>query len=86
MVSKQSATGFQSAVGVKATILREANDFCEKRGLVMVVVSLKTTDGVPGRSYATAELVFRAVSPGDVEDRRPILENIPDKTIEIRNR
>lgn len=65
MVSKQTATGYQSAVGIRAEILREANEFCQKQGLVMLVVSLNSKDGVPGRSYATAELVFKALRPDD---------------------
>jgi len=52
----------------------------------MVLVSLNTKDGVPGRSYATAELVFRAVRPEDAENQRPTLERGADTTIEIRNR
>jgi len=86
MVSKQSATGFESAVGVKGQVLQEANEFCAKQGLVMVLVSLNSKDGVPGRSYATAEFVFRAVRPEDVENQRPTLERGADTTIEIRNR
>ena len=86
MVSRQSATGFESAVGVKGQVLKEANEFCAKQGLVMVLVSLNTKDGVPGRSYATAELVFRAVRPEDAENQRPALERGADTTIEIRNR
>ena len=86
MVSKQTATGFQSAVGIKGEILREANEFCAKQGLVMVIVSLNTKDGVPGHSYATAELVFRAVRPEDAENQRPQLERGADTTIEIRKK
>ena len=86
MVSKQTATGYQSAVGIKGEILREADEFCAKQGLVMVIVSLNTKDGVPGRSYATAELVFRAVRPEDAENQRPQLERGADTTIEIRKK
>lgn len=86
MVSKQSATGYESAVGNKGQVLVEANKFCTRQGLVMVLVSLNTKDGVPGRSYATAELVFRAVGPEDAENQRPKLERAPDATIEVRNR
>jgi len=86
MVSKQSATGYQSAVGIKADVLREANEFCVKQGLIMVVISLKTKDGVPGRSYATAELIFRAVPPGDKENQRPVFEKGADTIIEIREK
>ena len=86
MVSKQTATGYQSAVAIKGEILKEANEFCVKQGLVMVIVSLDTKDGVPGRSYATAELVFRAVRPEDAENQRPQLERGADTTIEIRKK
>lgn len=86
MVSKQSATGYESAVGIKGQILQEANEFCAKQGLAMVLVSLNTKDGIPGRSYATAELVFRAVRPDDAENQRLKLERGADTTIEIRNR
>jgi hypothetical protein len=86
MVSKQTATGYQSAVGIKGEVLAEANEFCSKQGLVMVLVSLNTKDGVPGRSYATAELVFRAVRPEDAENQRPKLERGADTSIEIRTK
>ena len=79
MVSKQTATGFQPAVGITAEILQEANEFCQKQGLVMVVVSLNSKDGVPGRSYATAELVFKALRPDDPEYLNSKLQRSPDQ-------
>lgn len=78
MISKRSATGFQSAVGIKADILREANRFCVEQGLVMQMISLQTKDGVPGESYATAELVFRALSEEDPDNVRLDVETVPD--------
>ncbi len=86
MVSKQTASGFQTAVGIKAEILKEANEFCEKRGLRMMVVSLRSKDGEPGRSYGTAELVFKAIKESDPEYQNYILQRDPDKIIEIRDR
>ena len=84
MVSKRSATGFQSAVGIKADILREANGFCADQGLVMQMISLQTKDGVPGESYATAELVFRALKPDDPDNVRLDVDTVPDAVIEVR--
>lgn len=86
MVSKQTATGFQTAVSIKAEVLREANEFCEKKGLRMIVVSLRTKDGEPGRSYATADLVFKAVRETDTEYQEYVLKRDADKIIEIRER
>ncbi len=86
MVSKQTATGFQSAVGIKGEILKEANEFCERKGLRMMVVSLRSKDGEPGRSYATAELVFKAVKETDPEYQNYLLKRDADKIIEIRER
>jgi hypothetical protein len=58
MVSKQTATGFESAVGIKGDVLREANSYCVKSNKELEIISLKTKDGVPGKSYATAEVIF----------------------------
>jgi hypothetical protein len=86
MVLKQTASGFQAAVGIKADILKEANEFCEKRGPRIMVVSLLSNDGEPGRSYGTAELVFKAVKESDPECQNYIFQRDPDNIIEIRDR
>ena len=85
MLSKQSATGFQSAVGIRADVLKEANEFASSKGRVMVIRSLISKDGVPGRSYATVELVFKTVRPDDPEAASSI-ERGPDTIIERRSR
>lgn len=86
MVSKQTATGYQSAVGIRAEILREANEYSERLGKKMIVISLTSKDGVPGSSYGTAELVFKAVRADDPEYLKSTLKRGPDQIIEYRNR
>lgn len=82
----RKGTAVSSGSGLKAALLREANEWCTKQGLVMVVVSTKALDGIPGVQFANAELVFRAVKAGDVEDVRTNLEKAPDRVIEVRDR
>lgn len=68
-----SGAGFSSA-GVRARAYQAANDFCAKRGLVMVPVSFDAQGGVLGQRPPTADLVFRALRPGDPEIKRPNVE------------
>ena|SRR5882724_5043132 len=75
MVSSSGA-GFSTA-GVRARCYRAANKFCEKRGLVMVPVSFDAREGELARRPPTANLVFRALKPGDPDIKRPNVET-PD--------
>ena len=47
-----------------------ANKYCAKRKLVMVPVSLDVRPGEIGVRAATADLVFRALKPGDPAIKR----------------
>ena len=71
MVTKQSTTGFHSASSVKAEIFPEAAAHCSKIGKEMQPVAERGVDGVPGRSFASAELTFRCLAKGDSELGRP---------------
>jgi len=62
-----------SSAPVRAKVYRAANDFCEKRGLVMVPVSEREIPGEVGRHTASVELVFRALPHGDPGIKRPNL-------------
>jgi hypothetical protein len=57
---------------LKVECLKDANQYCEQRGLAMVVVS---TTGHDGRFWtskrAECELVFLAVPPNDPRNRPP---------------
>lgn len=68
-----SGAGFSTA-GVRARAYKAANDFCAKRGLIMVPVSFDAQGGVMGQRPPTADLVFRALRPGDPEIKRPNME------------
>lgn len=83
MITK-SGTAVGSGSGLKADLYREANAWCQARGLVMVPLSTEAADGIPATRRASAELVFRAVKPGDIEDTRTNMRAVPDTVIEIR--
>lgn len=68
-----SGAGF-STTGVRARVYRAASDYCTKRGLVMVPVSFDAQAGVLGQRPPSADLVFRALPPGDPEIKRPNVE------------
>lgn len=71
MVTKQSSTGFHSGASVKAEIFPEAAVYCSKIGKDLQPVSDRIVDGVPGRSFASAELTFRCLAAGDPGLSRP---------------
>jgi hypothetical protein len=61
MVSKRSAqVGFGPAIGAKADIYEEANNFCAKQNKVTETVNLEMTDSGFARP-ASASLQFRCV-------------------------
>jgi len=72
MVSS-SGVGFSSAWAREQTY-GKANEYCAKRGLVMVPVSFDAREGVYAQSAPSANLVFRALRPGDPEIKRPNVE------------
>jgi hypothetical protein len=83
MISAGGA-GFSTG-GVRARTYRNAQKFCDERGLVFVPVSFDAQEGVYGRRVPTADLVFRALRPGDPEIHRPNLEQ-PNYIQRIQNR
>jgi hypothetical protein len=83
MISKQSSTGFHSAGSVKADIYREGSAYCASQGKEFQPVNDRGVDGVPGRSFANAEVQFRCLSKGDAELSRPTMK--PIANIRINN-
>jgi hypothetical protein len=79
-----SGAGFSTA-GVRARVYNAANEYCNKRGLVMVPISIDVRGGVLGERPPTADLVFRGLKPGDPEIERPNIER-PDyiQRVQIR--
>jgi Short C-terminal domain len=82
MISKQSSTGFHSAGSVKAEIYQEGSAYCANQGKEFQPVSDHGVDGVPGRSFANAEVQFRCLSKGDQELSRPTMRPIANIRIE----
>jgi hypothetical protein len=81
----RSITHYGTAGEAKAAIYQEAGAWCAARGLVMVPVSSDEKDPVRFSHLGSAELLFRALKPGDPEIKRANVES-PDTTkrIEIR--
>lgn len=65
-----SGAGFSTA-GVREKVYAKANAFCSSRGLVMMPVSFKAHEGELGRRPPNADLIFRALKPGDPAITRP---------------
>jgi hypothetical protein len=82
MISKQSSTGFHSASSVKADIYKEGSEYCASQGKEFQPVNDHGVDGVPGRSFASAEVQFRCLSKGDAELSRPTMKPIANIRIE----
>ena len=82
MISKQSSTGFHSAGSVKADIYKEGFEYCARQGKEFQPVNDHGVDGVPGRSYANAEVQFRCLIKGDAELSRPTMRPIANIRIE----
>ncbi len=82
MITKQSSTGFHSAGSVKADIYREATAFCRGQGKQFQPVIESGTDGVPGRSFANAEVQFRCLSAGDYELSRPTAQPVANVRVQ----
>lgn len=78
----KSGTAIGTGSSIKADLYREADTWTKSRGLVMVPVSERLVDGIAGTTRASAEIVFRAVKPGDYEDQRTNLKS-PEQTIRV---
>lgn len=78
-----SSPGLINQGAVKAKLLRRADDWCRKRGLVMVPLNSMGNDAVVGGKWASCELIFRAVPPNDPENKRPTFGRMPDHHEEI---
>ena len=72
MISVTEGPGLTNGGAAKARTLREADEWCRKRGLVMVPVESEQHGTQPFGRYAGAELTFRALKPGDPEIKRPM--------------
>lgn len=65
IVSKQTATGYQTAVGITADVIQEATEYCAASDKYPVIHNVRSRDGVPGQSYATVNLTFGCYDQDD---------------------
>ncbi len=73
-----SSPGLIGTGTVRAKLLKQADEWCRQRGLVMVPVNFSGSDAVYGGQWANAEVIFRAVPASDYENKRPTYERAPD--------
>lgn len=76
---------FSTVGSLRIQCLKEANRFCEKKGLEMVAVSTSGRNGAPG-VVGSCELVFLAVPPNDPRNVPPDVLKDSDSIIEYRQR
>jgi len=69
---KDGSPGIGVSFTVKAEVYQEANDFCEKKGLVVETLKVNTLSALPGRLGST-ELQFRCTL------KTKVMENIETK-------
>lgn len=69
-------TGMHSAGNLKAGMMKEAAEFCAKKGKHLQLVSSEGTNGGYGR-YAHAELTFRCLDKADDDYHRPNVKYTP---------
>ena len=94
MISKVDRGGvFGDAGKMKASVIREANEFAEKQGKIAIPLSSSEKPMQVG-SFATYEYQFRVVSEGDPEAKRTslvpranmVIEKKEDIKIDITNK
>jgi hypothetical protein len=71
---QHSGSSLSSKSAMQAKCLKEANKFCEEKGLVMIPVSTEGRDGlpVPFGHGANCELVFKALPAGTPHDTNSV--------------
>ena len=69
MVARNGST-LSSKAGLEAKCLKDANEFCAQRKLVMIPISSSGRDGlpVPFGKGGKCDLVFKAVPQGSAQD------------------
>ena len=76
---KDGSPGLGVSLSNKADVYREANAFCQQKGLEVETLHLITTPARPAQLGST-ELQFRCTAPGGIA--RPLVKE-PDTVIEI---
>ena len=81
MISTSGESGFHTDAGAKMEAVQIANKHCQSLGKEMVPVNIESRNGVPGRAFPSAELIFRCLDKDDPEFKRPTMTKQPDVVI-----
>jgi hypothetical protein len=69
MIGKTDGTpGVGTSLSNKAAVFKEANEFCQKKGLEVKTISVETTPSYP-LHLGTTELQFSCVQPGSADSQ-----------------
>jgi len=83
MIGKKDGTpGLGVSLKNKAEVYKEANEFCQAKGLEVKTLQVTTTPARPAQLGST-ELHFKCVPPGG---SATATSREPDQVIELRNR
>ena len=86
MLSRADRAGiFGNTAKLKASVIKEANEFAESMGKVAIPLSTNETPVYPGH-FATFEYQFRVVDKDDPEAKRTHLVPRPDVVIEKKEK
>ena len=85
MIAKQQGTGFPGLGSMKAEIITEAVQFCEKQGKEFQLTATKETQPpyILG-NYPRSEIEFMCLKDGDKELQRPRLQPVPNTIIQVK--
>ena len=70
-----------SAAEIKVELYKKANAYCESMGKSLVPLNESTT---PSYTLEQADFRFRCLYKNDPEYVRPVMESVPDITIETK--
>jgi len=83
MIAQTDKRGiFGNPSKMKASVIRQANEFAISQGKVAIPVSTKETPLIVNQRFASIEYQFRVVSEDDAEYRRTSLSHRADLTIQ----
>jgi hypothetical protein len=81
-----SSPGLIGKGAVEAKLLKQANEWCQKQGLVMVPIDSKGQDAIYMGNWANAEVKFKAVPPSQAGSVPSSYSAAPNMIIETRQR
>ena len=81
-----SSPGLIGKGTVEAKLFKQANDWCQQRGLVMIPIDSTGNDAIYMGNWANAEIKFKALPPGQAANVPSSFGAAPNQVIETRQR